>query len=97
MRCCPRKPHQSFNLIAIKPLKITTTKQYQCLDSFKLRGKNELSAISLRLLISDSPVLGMNSHLLLITQQGLQICISYFEYEAFESTSCAVLICYYGA
>lgn len=97
MRCCPRKPQQSFNLTAIKPFKIATIKQHQCLDLFKERGKNELSAITLVLIVSGSPVLGMNSHLLLITHQGLQICISYFECEAFESTSCAVLICYYGA
>lgn len=37
--CCPRKPQQSFNLIAIKPLKITTSKRHQCLDLFKIRGK----------------------------------------------------------
>lgn len=37
--CCPRKSQQSFNLIAIKPLKITTSKQHQCLDFFKIRGK----------------------------------------------------------
>lgn len=95
--CCPRKSQQSFNLIAIKPLKITTSKQHQCLDLFKIRGKNELSVIMLMLIISGSPTLGMNSHLLLITHQGFQICISYSECEAFESTSCAVLICYYRA
>lgn len=97
MRCSPRKPQQSFSLIAMKTLKITTTKQYQRLDFFKVRDKNELSAITLRLIISDSPVPGTNSHLLLIPQQGLQICISYFERKAFESTSCALLICSYGA
>lgn len=86
--CCPRKSQQYFNLI-----KITTSKQHQCLDLFKIRGKNELSVITLMLIISGSPTLGMNSHLLLITHQGFQICISYSECEAFESTSCAVLIC----
>lgn len=37
--CCPRKSQQSFNLIAIKPLQITTSKQHQCLNLFKIRGK----------------------------------------------------------
>lgn len=45
-------------------------------------------------MISGSPTVGMNSHLLLITHREFQVCISYSECEAFESTSCAELICY---
>lgn len=61
--CCPRKSQQSFNLSTMEPLKITASKQHLCLDLFKMRGKNEFSVITLMLIISVSPTLGMNSHL----------------------------------